>query len=127
MVPLARCLARPKPPLVSLGQERAEDARKRRIAELDLFAVCAELGEVGEEYNPETDTMTETFTRGEDCLECVRQISRCCVCAWVGGCACVCVCVGHPSPRPATGRPRGCAPAHPLVHVAPSTPHPMHL
>jgi hypothetical protein len=68
------CFVFPQPSCTP--QEKVEDARKRRVAELDLFAVCAELGEVGEEYNPETDSMTETFTRGEDCLECVRQISR---------------------------------------------------
>jgi hypothetical protein len=33
-------------------------------------------GEVGEEYCPEIDGMKETFTRGEDCLECVRQLLR---------------------------------------------------
>ena len=32
---------------------------------------------MGTEYDVETDAMKETFTRGEDCLECVRQISRC--------------------------------------------------
>ena len=57
-------------------EQALENERQRKSAELDLFAVCAELGEMAEEYDPDTDSMKPTFTRGEDCLECVRQISR---------------------------------------------------
>lgn len=54
----------------------AADLRARRVAEMDVFALCAELGERGQQYDAETDSMVDTFVRGEDCLECLRQLSR---------------------------------------------------
>lgn len=64
--------------------QAAAEAKERRIASLDLFALCAELGQKGQQFDVESDAMVETFVRGEDCLECIRQIFRCaefvCVC-----------------------------------------------
>ena len=54
----------------------AFEAKQRHTAEMDLFALCAELGEKGQQYDAESDAMVETFVRGEDCLECIRQISK---------------------------------------------------
>jgi hypothetical protein len=65
------------------AREAAEDAaaaaaaaKARRVGEMDLFGLCAELGEKGKQYDAQSDSMLDTFVRGEDCLECIRQISR---------------------------------------------------
>lgn len=88
-----------------MSEDAAEAARlekERRVAQMDLFALCTELGERGQQYDVEADGMVDTFVRGEDCLECLRQISKWALCLLRASCpiASLCVCVHCPLRAP---------------------------